>query len=185
MTERLFGDPGIDSQLGYLFDPEWHLKQKLEILQEAEKFSFAELERPYEQEVKIYFDDADVTLKLVPTQEEHHAVLPEQALLARVIKGDYRAFDLPFGRQAYLLIDGASVQNTMNNTQGMIAKDCNLSFRPAEYTGNDYLWPKYSQYPQINDFVPLGLESKFTVPIRQVMYGNTDEGWRTVFSVEA
>jgi hypothetical protein len=184
MTHNPSDIPEMHPEISHMSDTEWMIKIKREQLEYAEKFSFSQLDRPYADKIILYFDDADVSLQLLPTQEQHDVVPENQSLLVRVVEGDFRVFDFAFGRNAFLFIDGASVENTMNDTQGIIAKDCNVSFRKTEYIGNGYLWPKNSQFPELSDFIPVGLESKFTVPVRQVMYGSSDDGYRTVFSIE-
>ncbi len=184
MTNNPFDIPEMHPEISDMSETEWLIKIKREQLDATEKFSFSQLDRPYTDKIVLLFDHADVSLQLLPTQEQHDVVPEKQSLLVRVVEGDYKVFDLAFGKHVFLFIDGASVENTMNDTQGIIAKDCNVSFRKAEYIGNGYLWPKNSQFPELSDFIPVGLESKFTVPVRQVMYGSSDDGYRTVFSNE-
>lgn len=187
-------------QLREIYSEENVNQIKLDIFNEAEKLPIYELEDPYDSSYTLIFDDwtANVSLQRWSPQE----LRPERgALLFRVDSTDGLEVSVDSKTDNFIIVDGASVENYMTNeTQGVLAKDCNINFRKVTTELIDYSHlndfeleeqlntderlksaglVRYYEGHQIR-LLP-SVISEFTLPLRQVLYGKDS---KQAFSVK-
>ncbi|MFO0920650.1 MAG: hypothetical protein U0451_03180 [Candidatus Saccharimonadales bacterium] len=159
---------------------------KIQMLEEAEKFSVGDMDNPYTTPLLLQFDKGFVELKLIDQFRDESDRLSGQpsSFVAEIITDDNGIFaNQPDQQSQFLMISGASLEGTMtDDTIGVLAKDCSVSYRWAEprtilgmNTGVGEPKPK-------TRYVALSHYNIDSTPLRQVIVGSDSEQ-QAVFSI--
>ncbi len=177
--------PGSHPDLKIYNNEDFVEQVKAQILDDAEKFSPHDMVNPYASPLLLQFDSGNVELGLVNQFRDSSDRLADQrsAFVAKILSDESGIFTGQSDQHGqFLMISGASLEGTMtDDTIGVLAKDCSVSYRWAEErtilgmnTGTEEPNAKVR-------YVALSRNNEDSPPLRQAVVGSDSEQ-HTVFS---
>lgn len=152
---------------------------KAQMLDGAEKFLVGYMDKPYETPLLLQFDKGFVELRLINQFRDESDRLSGQpsSFVAEIKTDDNGVFiSQPEQQSQFLMISGSSLEGMMtDNTIGVLAKDCSVSYRWAGPRTIRGMNTGVGEPTRKTRYVALTRYNEDSPPLRQVIVGSDSE----------